>query len=109
MPRRLILQHTCDQCGIRFGSSKVTQKFCNRRCAALFNTAKHLPQRIEQLKHARECYAMKRPKPDLSVFAVPVLCKPVEVKVELVAELPLVPVGIDHASRIMLGWIGARL
>lgn len=109
MRRRVVRLVTCLQCHNWFSSSVRTARFCSHRCVAQYFASRDPAARAEQLRKARACRAPtqpKRPKPDLSVFAVPVFIP--APAVEEPAELPPVP-GIDHAQLVMLRWAGARV
>lgn len=110
MRRRVVRLISCLQCSNWFSSSVRTARFCSHRCVSLYFASRDPEARAEQLRKARECKPQaqpKRPKPDLSVFAVPVFIPPAPA-VEEPAELPPVP-GIDHAQLVMLRWAGARV
>lgn len=95
---------TCPQCGQRFTTSSKTARWCSKRCAGTYHANLDPAKRAAQLAIVRALRKPSRPKPDLSVFDVPVFIPPPVV--EEPAELPSVPL-IDHASRIMLGWAWA--
>lgn len=99
---------TCPQCGQRFTTSSRTARWCSKRCASAHNANLDQAKRAAQLAIARACRKPPRPKPDVTVFDVPVFRAPPRPAVEEPAPLPPVP-AIDHASRVMLGWAGARI
>lgn len=109
MRRRVIRLISCMQCHSMFSSSARTARFCSHSCVSRYFASRDPAARAEQLRKARECRAQakpKRPAPDLSVFAVPVLIP--APAVEEPPALPPVP-GIDHAQLVMLRWAGARV
>lgn len=98
----------CAGCGLPFSTSDHSMRYHSRSCAAKARARANPEARAEQLRIAREARKPRPPKPDLSVFDVPVFRAPPPPVVEEPAELPAVPL-IDYASRVMLGWAGARL
>lgn len=98
----------CEGCGIPFATYEKTMRYHSRSCAAKAHARANPEARAEQLRIAREARKPRPPKPDLSVFDVPVFRAPPPPAVEEPAELPAIPL-IDYASRVMLGWAGARL
>lgn len=107
MRRRLIRSVVCP-CGQAFATGDPDSRWCSKRCASRARALANNEQRAEQLRKARDARKPRLPKPDLSVFDVPVFLAPAVVE-ELDAELPPIPCGIDHASLVMLRWTGARV